>query len=246
MSKKPKPRWGFKSVAEKIPIPKEKEEEIVKSINKKTGITLKINLANRLTESASEYLSTKEVIDNLPHLSEVRPALKKVRDCASELVKVLEQLDPISRTKLIAQSDWVDIEGTILKSQYIYYASEDALKNLPIDKRGPRPRLTLQFFIKELIEIYKLQTGKKKVGMPYKRKKYSVLYDEKTKKDIDPETKVILDEETAEKLWDEETILPDGPSFRFVSSVLEIIDTSITKATIFSAMKPTPKKKKTS
>lgn len=150
------------------------------------------------------------------------------------------------------------------------------LKNLPLDKGGPRPNLALKSYIGELAEIYEQATGKK-AGIPYKKSKDTVIYVTKTKKDIkvtkqvmdeksvrrcrichkplseynkndicfchsehptngESNSKKTLNDETAEQMPDEIKI-PEGPFLRFVACVFQAINPSITKSTLFSAIK---------
>jgi len=160
---KPKPKWGFRPVADKIPIPK----KVIQVIEKKTGITLKKGLRDRLIESLSEYLSTKEMVENYPRRSESRAALEEINQLTDKLVYFLKELDSRSRRILTLQSEWVDIEETISNLEILQSTTEDALKSLPLDKGGRRPNRALKSLIKDLIEIYEQATGKK-AGMPGK------------------------------------------------------------------------------
>lgn len=162
MRERGKPKWGFRGMADSISI----TEKQIQAIEKKAGMTLSKDLSERLSDALSAYVSTKEVISNFPRVSQVRAALRAVKDKAKAYAEALEQLDVASVRTLTSQSDMVDIETAAFQARITYHASEDALKNLPIDKGGRPLDLALKSLLRDLIEIYEQAKGKKARG-PY-------------------------------------------------------------------------------
>lgn len=241
---KPKRNWGWVG-GSSFPYLTDEHFQKIANVLHVSKITKKSR--SQLQEAIREYFSNKDFMSETPKPGEVKAALLEIRDKAKALKDCIEQLDAISMQKLALKSVFPTAEIYDLRNgesdiHKVYLAAEEALGRLEKDKGGRQfANLALKCFIRDLFPVYVGLTGKKP-GVPYKRTKYDAVYDKKIKQYINPETKEVLDMKTVEKLYDKETILPEGPFLRFADCILGIINCPIPKSTLFSAIKSTIKK----
>jgi hypothetical protein len=125
------------------------------------------------------YLINKKHMTEIPRLSKVRASLEEVRNKTKSLIELLEKIDAIALDKMATifvlnnLGSYDTIENKENDIHKIYYASEQALKELKEDKGGYPEKTYLKNLIFELNEMYEKITGKKATS-PTRKKLYDL------------------------------------------------------------------------
>ena len=132
MSKKPKSRKGWSSVAKDIARDHFNYQDIINlgDLAFKRNSLHDRKYLTELNRISTEYLLHKQVINTRPRISEIGAALTEVRKHAIDFAECLEILDDISLRELTSQLSWDSLMDAKKLARKISYAATAALKEI--------------------------------------------------------------------------------------------------------------------